>query len=167
MVMEYPIPIPETVANVMSDLLGKEVSVQQGQPVSIKPAAPLTFAFFRDDEGLPATVIICDLALAAFTGAALAMVPPEEGKKALRTNKLPESIYENYREVVNIVGGTLFNSPETPHLALQDVFVTPDRLSTELKPLMTEPVNGLFLDVTIEDYGDGKMTILAVAAPEE
>ena len=91
----------------------------------------------------------------------LVLEKSEEGKKALRTNKLPESIYENFKEVVNIVGGTLFNSPETPHLVLRDVFVCPDRLSSELRSLLMEPVNGLFLDVTIEDYGDGKMTMLA------
>jgi hypothetical protein len=162
----YPMPIPETVANVMTDLLGKDVAVQAGKPLALRPKAPLAISVFRDDQGFPATVIICDLALAAHTGAALAMVPAEQGLQVMRTGKLPDSLYDNFKEVVNIVGGTLFNEEDTPHLVLRDVHVSPNKLAAELKPLFSEPVSGLFLDVTIEDYGTGKMTMLAVEIPE-
>jgi len=162
----YPVPLPETVANVMTDLLGKEVSVTFGKPLALKPKSPISFSFFRDDKGFPSTVIICDLAFAAHTGAALAMMPPEQSSAVMRRLELPDSLYDNFKEVVNIVGGTLFNEEDTPHLVLREVFVCPDKLDFELRPLLLEPINGLFLDVTIEDYGTGKLTMLAAPIAE-
>jgi hypothetical protein len=158
-------PAPNTVANVLTDLLGKEVEVKLGEPVTVKPNASISISIFRDDKGRVATGMICDLSFAAYTGTALAMVPAEQGDAAIRRNELPESIYDNFREVINIVGGTLFNKPGSPHLVLREVFMHPTRLSMELKPLLTDPENWLFVDTDIEDYGTGKLILLSI--PED
>jgi len=165
----YPIPSLDTLANTMGDLLGVEVSVDKGEAVEIKPDAPVIISISRDDVEKPAAAMICDLALAAFTGASLAMMPPDEAKAAKRAKKLPDSLFENFSEVVNIVGGTLFNSDSTPHTALREVLVSPSKISSKLRPLLTEPADWLFADVDIEGYGGGKMVLLAsaVEVPEE
>ncbi len=157
----YPIPMPETVASVLSDLLGKEVTVNLGKPFALRPGSPIIFSLFRDDTERAATVMTCDLLLAAFTAAALALLPSGVEQEVMRIRKLPDDLFENFREVVNIVGGTLFNSPTTPHLVLADVLTSPASLPMELKPLLTNPANWLFIDLKIEDYGDGKMALLA------
>ena len=159
----FPIPSLEEFSNVMTDLLGKEVTLHPGKPQTLKPAAPLVFSIFRDEEENPAIAMICDLAMAAGTGAALAMVSPEEGKKALVKSQIPESLFENFQEVVNIVGITQFNCPDTPHLMLKEVLVSPSRLPSDLKSLLKGPGDWMFADVSIEEYGNGKMTLLAAA----
>jgi hypothetical protein len=156
-------PTTKTVGNVMTDLLGKDVVVNPSEPITVKPDAPISISIFRDDKGQVATAMVCDLSFAAYTGTALAMVPVEQGEAAIQQNELPESIYENFREVVNIVGGTLFNKPGSPHLVLREVFMHPSKLSAELHPILTAPLNWLFLDLEIEDYGMGKLTLLSMA----
>jgi hypothetical protein len=156
----YPMPLPETVASVLTDLLGKEVRVKLGKPFALRPGSPIIFSLFRDDQGKAATVMTCDLLLAAYTGAALALISSGVEQEVMRMRKLPDNLFENFREVVNIVGGTLFNSPATPHLVLCEVITSPGSLSPELKPLLHNPASWLFIDVSIEDYGNGKMTLL-------
>jgi hypothetical protein len=140
-----------------------EVSVKEGDPPELRPEAPVVFSVFRDDDSRVGTTMICDLAFAAYTGAALAMVPGEEGERALKAQKLPDNLYDNFREVINIVGGTLFNSSETPHLVLREVLLSPPNLKADLKPILTQPGDWYFFDVAIEDYGEGKMILLAAA----
>jgi hypothetical protein len=159
----YPMPVPETVASVLTDLLGKEVRVKLGKPFALRPGSPIIFSVFRNDQGQSASVMTCDLLLAAYTGAALALISTGVEQEVMKMRKLPDNLFENFREVVNIVGGTLFNSPTTPHLVLCDVLTSPGSVPAELKPVLTDPASWLFIDVSIEDYGNGKMTLLAAS----
>lgn len=158
----YPMPDPDTVATVMGDLIGKECKVTEGEPVPLKPGKSFSVVLFRDGDGRAGPVMICDLPLCIFSGCALCVVPLEEAKSALKSKNLEGSIYDNYKEVVNIVGGTLFNSSSTPHLVLREIWYNPTSLSSELKPIFVEPAARLDADVEIEEYGQGKMTLLTL-----
>lgn len=158
----YPIPDPETVASVMGDLIGKEISVAEGDSFHLGPDSPFIVVLFRDDEGFPGPVMIFDMALSIYTGAALSVLPPEEAAAAVGKNEFTEAMYDNFKEVVNIVGGTLFNGSDSPHLVLREIWVTPRKLPSELKAVFTEPSDRLDAKVNVEDYGDGKLMLLTV-----
>jgi hypothetical protein len=158
----YPMPKPSTVASVMGDLIGKDVTVNPGDPFPLGPDNPFTVVLFRDDEGFPGAVMICDLAASIFAGAALSVMPPAEASKAVKKKLLEGTLFDNFKEVVNIVGGSLFNSPDTPHLVLREIWLTPRKLSSELKTLFAGPSERSDMKVEIEEYGEGKLTLLAV-----
>ena len=157
----YPVPDPDHLAGVMSDLLGKEVNARLGKPLALRSGTPMVLALFRDEQGKVREVVTCDIMLAAYIGAALALLPSDVDLQVIKEQKLPDNLLDNFREVLNVVGGTLFNSSDTPQLILDEVITVPQRLPAELKPILTRPGNWLFVDVNLEDYGDGKMAVLA------
>ncbi|MFH2000117.1 MAG: hypothetical protein ABIK28_10565 [Planctomycetota bacterium] len=159
----YPMPEPETVGTVMGDLIGKDVSVAEGEPFPLDPKnAPFSIVLFRDDNGYPGAVMICDLASCVYSGAALTLMRSEEAQMCVKKKELDDAMYENFKEVVNIVGGTLFNSASSPHLVLREIWYCPTTLGKDLQKLFTEPSERLDIKISVEDYGDGKLTLLVV-----
>ncbi len=162
--LTYPMPMPETITSLLADLLGKKVMANKGKPIAMAPGGAIAMCIFVEDETKnPVALLICDLAMAGFTGAALALIPPDAGKEAMHTKTLPPNIMENFHEVVNIVGAKVFNSPYTPHVSLREIIVAPSKLAGELKPLLTSPGAKLFIDVAIDGYGVGKLALLAAS----
>jgi hypothetical protein len=150
------------VASVLGDLIGKEVTVMEGNPLPLGPDIPFCVVLFRDDQGGPGAIMLCDLATSIYTGAALTVMPPETAREAVDSKTLDDNMFENFKEVMNILGGSLFNSPDTPHLVLREIWMTPAKLPSELEPLFTQPSERADMDLTIEEYGDGKLTLLTV-----
>ncbi|MBU0754728.1 MAG: hypothetical protein KJ645_06280 [Planctomycetes bacterium] len=158
----YPMPKPSTVGTVLGDLIGKEVAVQKCEPFPLGPDHPFTVVLFRDDSGYPGAVMICDLALCVYSGAALSAMPADEARAAVKKKGLDGTMYDNFKEVVNIVGGSLFNSPDSPHLVLREIWLTPMKLSSDLKDLFTSPAAKSDMALQIEEYGEGHVTLLVL-----
>jgi hypothetical protein len=151
-----PLPIQEAIRDFFTDLLGRGVAASK-RPARVLDDA-LLVGRFDGDDGVPAAVFIADVAFAAISGAALAMIPPIVAEEAADQGELSVALLDNFREVVNVFSGVL-NTPSTPHLTLRNIGRHPEE-TAELASLLEAPSRRRDFDVTVEGYGSGYCAIL-------
>jgi hypothetical protein len=152
-------PIQEAVRDLLMDLLGRGIAVTKGQPIDLEDDAVAAVGDFVTDTGVVGVVLVADLPLTAALGAALTMMPNPVVQDSIRKNAFDEEmLVENFTEVMNIMT-RLFNSADTPHLKLDAVVTLPGELSEKIQKLMAQPGARRNFDVTVEGYGDGKLTL--------
>ena len=116
-----PVPIQEAVAEFVQALIGLGTAASKVTPPTLEPDGDRIIATYCDDLGRTAALVTADLAFAASTGAALAMIPAAAAAEAVKEGALPEALLENYREIANMTS-SLLNTANTPHLKLVDVW---------------------------------------------
>jgi hypothetical protein len=154
------LPSPTLVGKLAAGLVGREVVVDKVPPPALDLTVPATVAAYERAGGILGAVVVCDLALTARFGAALAMVPPGVANEAVGLGALPDDLVEHHREVVN-VAARLFNRPNLPHVRLRDVELTPGTLSHDVKALLNGARERLAMEVEVEGYGAGTMWMFA------
>lgn len=155
-----PVPIQEAVAEFVSALLGMGTAASKVTPPTVEPDGSHVLAAYNDDLGRIAAVITADLAFAAATGAALAMIPATAAQEAVLAGELSETLIENYREIANMTS-SLLNKPTTPHLKLMDVWPSdhPD-LPADVWAILASPTKRREYAVTIDGYGSGQFGVV-------
>jgi len=151
---------PEAVAALLTNLFGKRVAARKTGPLPPDAVKQSVVAIYAKDDGATGAIAIADLKLAAFAGAALAMIPPGYAAEVAETGKFPENILENFSEILNI-GSRWFNSPRTPHVVLRDVLFRPQAFAPDVGALLRAPGYRVDLVLTIPGYGEGNLTLLA------
>jgi len=101
---------------------------------------------------------VSDVDFAAFSGAALAMIPKVVAAEAIKAGELSDTLFDNFREVVNVFS-SLLNAPSTPHLVLKALERHPEG-TEDLADIMDAPRRRRDFDVTIEGYGSGVLAVL-------
>ena len=156
----YPMPSADRIREILADLLGREVSVGAGQPITLERDTPGVVADYETDDGSLAVVVLADLRLSNSLGAALTMVPPAAVEEAVKKWQIDEANVENLREVANIMT-RLFNCDDTPHLKFRGVHQLPGELPVETRAVLDEPLARRNLDVVVEEYTPGQLAILS------
>jgi hypothetical protein len=151
-----PIPIQEAVRDFFTDLLGRGVAASKRPALSNDD--PLIVGRYRDDAGVLAALLVSDLDFAAMSGAALAMIPKVVAAEAIKSGELSETLFDNFREVVNVFS-SLLNAPSTPHLVLEAIERHPDA-TEDIRAVMDAPTRRRDFAVTIEGYGSGALAVL-------
>jgi len=114
------LPTRKEIRDLLVDLLGREVTLNQSAPFAPGPSEPATLAVYVDDHLQTSAVVVCDLAFSALVGAAIGLVPLAGAEAAIEAQELPQTISENLAEVLNIAS-SLFNAPEHEHMKLHEV----------------------------------------------
>ncbi|HEY9555715.1 MAG TPA: hypothetical protein VIR58_03210 [Acidimicrobiales bacterium] len=156
----YPVPIQEDIRDLLVDLLGRPVVIDKVEGRDLTEDPPALIAEFSTDDGEPGVLCAMDAPFTLRCGAALAMVPLPVVEEALRRDELPESLVENVREVANILA-RLLNSPSTPHLRLHALHQLPTELTPAVEALLGSPEFRRDFALTIEGYGNGRLSLLA------
>jgi hypothetical protein len=151
-----PIPIQEAVRDFLTDLLGRGVAAAKRSPLTYDD--PLIVGRYLDDQGDTTALLVSDLEFAAFSGAALAMIPKVVADESIKAGELSETLLDNFREVVNVFSG-LLNAPTTPHLALKALERHPEG-TEDVIDVLASPRRRRDFDVTIEGYGSGVLAVL-------
>jgi hypothetical protein len=158
-VLHCRIPNDETVGGMLTDLLGREVKCVWTPGTHELPRAGQV-AVYSDDDDVAVAVAIADHGFICRTGGALVMVPAGGVNEAADTGEIPESLQENFAEVVNIMA-SLMNSDETPHVRLTAVM---DRDEVASSPaalaIMEAPTKRRVFDINIDAYGRGRIVML-------
>jgi hypothetical protein len=145
------------VRDFLTDLLGRGVAAAKRGALTDED--PLIVGRYLDDQGDTAALLVSDLEFAAFSGAALAMIPKVVAAEAIKAGELSETLLDNYREVVNVFS-SLLNAPTTPHLVLKALERHPDGTDEDVGDLLDSPRRRRDFDVTIEGYGSGVLAVL-------
>lgn len=151
-------PTPEDVSKLLTGLLSRRTVVKRASAWLDAAKQPVWVGDYLADAGAVDAAFVCELPLAGFLGAALAMIPPKIAVDAAKAGKLPADISENFREVVNVVSATLNHG--TVHVRLGAVAVKPGGAAALPSPLQKGPVRRLDLDVSVDGYGAGKMCLV-------
>ncbi len=155
------VPTLDAVTNVLSPLLPGTTSVKAGTPVPGGPKAPAMIGIYVTDDGKLHTACVCNYAMISFCGASLAMIPAGIAKDGLN-GQVPENILENFQEILNIFA-QIINQPGRPHQSFKTLLKAAETGTPEITELLAKPAARLDVEVTVSNYGVGKMSVLSVA----
>src|SRR4029078_11212135 len=95
------LPPAKDVKDMLSGLVGKEVAVSPGAPVTPEPNRPVTVAIYTAPDIAVNALCVRDLGSSAYTAAALALLPPGGAQDAVEEDKeLSPMLLEALHEVV-------------------------------------------------------------------
>ena len=150
--------------------LGQKLGTLVGKTtVCSESATPNTFEenchtaryLTRDDQ----LVGLCqvDLSIAAALGASLAMIPAGAAEDAVKEGDLGTNLTDAYSEVANIMAGLLC-ADGSPHVRWTNIAANLGALTDADKAILSSPANRVDVEVDVDGYCGGKMTLLVVDA---
>jgi hypothetical protein len=100
-----------------------------------------------------------DLGAAAYTGAALALLPPGGAQDAVEEDgELTGMLVEALHEVVNVLA-SLLNAPGAPHSRLYKLYAPGEDLPADIQGMLAN-VNRLDLGLQVPGYGRGALSFV-------
>jgi len=148
------------VAQVLGGLFDKQLGFDDRAPEPWTRHEPMTCAIYADDNGKAAALMLCDVGLAAYAGAALVLLPPTKAAPCAEGGYIDDELLENFHEVAN-VASALFNADGAPRVHLRELLSPPVDFPLDVRPLLVAPFARLHLDLNIEGYGKGRVVLLA------
>jgi len=151
-------PVPERVGEFLTDLVGRSVLAENSGELDFDADDAVFYsAVFVDDDGRVGGACVTDLAFAAHSGAALAMIPKPVAAESIDAGELSETLSANFHEVANIVTA-LLNGPTSAHLKIRDVVAG---VPEEVRDLVLRAAGRRQYTVTVDDYGSGSFALYA------
>jgi hypothetical protein len=150
------LPAPKDVRDLLEGLLGKDVTVAPGGPVSLNDGAAL--AVYVDPQLNTNAVCVVDVPLAAWFAGALALLPKGGLEDAIDEGELSDMHLEVVYEVVN-VAAALFNGGGVTHSKLYKLYAPGEAVPGDLAGLAAG-FNRIDLAVDVAGYGKGALSIV-------
>jgi hypothetical protein len=153
------LPDAKAVKDMLSGLVGKPVGVTPGAPVTPTEKKPVSVAVYVSPSMDVNALCVMDLPLSAWTGGALALLPPGGVQDAVEEDgELTAMLTEALHEVVNVLSA-LFNVPGAPHSKLYQLYAPGDDLPTDIAGMLAT-FNRLDLAVDVPGYGKGGLSLV-------
>jgi hypothetical protein len=153
------LPAAKDVRDMLTGLVGKPVGVNPGAPVTPTPDKPVSVAVYVDPHMAINALCVMDLAASAYTGAALALLPPGGAQDAVEEDgELSGLMAEALHEVVNVLSA-LFNVPGAPHSKLHKLYAPGDDLPGDIEGMLAN-FNRIDLALEIPGYGKGALSLV-------
>jgi hypothetical protein len=140
-------------------LFGDHMKIVPGEPVATGPDSKSMAAVYVNDEGVPATACVCDLPFAAYSGAALSMIPKGGAEDAAKSGELSEMMQGNLHEIMNICS-RLFMNNDTPHVKLETLYDKISAMPENARAMIDAATGRSDFKVSIPGYGDGHVSFL-------
>jgi hypothetical protein len=150
------LPAPKDVRDLLEGLLGKDVTVAPGDPVSLNDGAAL--AVYVDPQLSTNAVCVLDVRLAAWCAGALALLPKGGLEDAIDEGELSAMHLEVVYEVVN-VAAALFNGGGVTHSKLYKLYAPGEAVPGDLAGIAAG-FNRIDLTVDVAGYGKGALSIV-------
>ena len=152
-------PAAKDVKDMLAGLLGKPVSVSPGAPVTPAPDQPVSVAVYVDAGMAVTAICVLDLGASAYTGGALALLPPGGCQDAVEEDKALTPLQaEALHEVVNVLSA-LLNTPGAPHSNLHALYAAGQDLPGDIAGMLAY-FNRIDLAVEVPGYGKGAMSFV-------
>ncbi|MGY1615967.1 hypothetical protein ACI797_04425 [Geodermatophilus sp. SYSU D00691] len=153
------LPAAKDVRDMLAGLLGKPVAVSPGGPVTPTPTSPVSVAVYVDPHMAINALCVMDLAASAYTGGALALLPPGGCRDAVEEDgELTGLMAEALHEVVNVLSA-MFNTPGAPHSKLHKLFAPGDDLDPDVAGMLAN-FNRIDLVIEVPGYGKGGLSLV-------
>jgi hypothetical protein len=155
--MSDQLPAAKQVRDTLNDLLGRDVTVHLEDPPAGE-SIPVAAVFVHDNLAL-AGVIGFDLALAAYIGAAIGLIPAGGAEAAVEDGELSPMIGDNLTEVCNVLA-SLFTKTGGRRVKLHKVHLRIADIPADLRGHLVSLGNRLDLAVTVAGYGTGTFSLV-------
>ena len=152
------VPIALTVRNLFEDLLGRDVNVSPGDPMTAADLPTGVFAVYTDAQQQIYAVLGMQLALAANAGAALGLLPAGAAEDSIEEKKLFPNLAENVFELCNVLT-SLLNREGGPHVKMYQVIYPGMELPNDVRAHLLALGKRLDLTVEVARYGKGKLSL--------
>jgi hypothetical protein len=153
------LPAAKDVRDMLSGLIGKEVAVSPGAPVTPEPNRPVTVAIYTAPDMAVNALCVMDLGASAYTAAALALLPPGGAQDAVQEDKeLSPMLLEALHEVVNVLSA-LFNTPGAPHSKLNRLVADGEEIPGDIAGMLAG-FNRIDLALEVPGYGKGGLSLV-------
>ncbi len=154
-----PLPTAKGVRDMLTGLVGKPVGVTPGAPLTPEVDRPVSVAVYVDPNMAVNALCLMDLGAAAYTGGALALLPPGGCQDAVEEDgELTGMQLEALHEVVNVLAA-LFNTPGAPHSKLHKLYAPDEELPGDLVGMLAA-FNRVDLAIEIPTYGKGALSLV-------
>jgi hypothetical protein len=160
--MSFQLPNPKEVRDMFEDLLGRPVTVNPGDPLLADALKKSLVSLYVDDKRQLVAVAGMDLALTAYAGAAIGLLPPGGAQDCVADGELTPMIMENVREVCNIMA-SLLNREGGGHCKVDRVFMPGEEAPLEATQVLLALGRRIDLTVEVGGYGSGKLAITTAA----
>jgi hypothetical protein len=155
------IPASITVRNLFEDLLGRDVNVSSGDPMTAEDLPTGVIAVYTDTSQQLYAVLGMQLSLAANAGAALGLLPAGAAEDSIEEEKLFPNLAENVFELCNVLT-SLLNREGAPHVKLYQVIYPGMDLPNDARAHLLALGKRLDLTVEVARYGKGKLSLSLV-----
>ena len=153
------LPAPKDVRDMLAGLVGRNVTVSNGAPVTPTPDRPVAVAVYVAPDMSVNALCLMDLGAAAYTGGALALLPPGGCQDAVEEDgELSGMQVEALHEVVNVLSA-LFNTPGAPHSKLHKLYAPGDDLPGDVQGMLAN-FNRIDLALDIQGYGKVSLSLV-------
>jgi len=153
------LPAAKDVRDMLTGLVGKDVAVAPGAPVTPTPEKPVSVAVYVDPHMAVNAICVMDLGASAYTGAALALLPPGGAQDAVEEDgELTGLLIEALHEVVNVLSA-LFNTPGAPHSKLHKLYAPGEDLPGDIQGMLAN-FNRIALALEVPGYGKGGLSLV-------
>ncbi|GID96868.1 hypothetical protein ACFQFC_26235 [Amorphoplanes digitatis] len=155
------IPASIAVRNLFEDLLGRDVNVASGDPMTAEDLPTGVIALYTDTSQQLYAVLGLQLPLAANAGAALGLLPVGAAEDSIEEGKLFPNLAENVFELCNVLT-SLLNREGAPHIKLYQVIYPGMDLPNDARAHLLALGKRLDLTVEVARYGKGKLSLSLV-----
>jgi hypothetical protein len=153
------LPAAKDVRDMLASLVGRNVTVSPGAPVTPAPDRPVAVAVYVAPDMSVNALCLMDLGASAYTGGALALLPPGGCQDAVEEDgELSTMLVEALHEVVNVLAA-LFNTPGAPHSKLHKLYAPGEDVPGDLAGMLAG-FNRIDLDVDVQGYGKGALSLV-------
>ncbi|NEK87754.1 hypothetical protein GCU60_18605 [Blastococcus saxobsidens] len=153
------LPAAKDIRDMLAGLVGKPVAVSPGAPVTPAPDRPVAVAVYVDPQMNVNALCLMDLGAAAYTGSALALLPPGGAQDAVEEDgELSGMQVEALHEVVNVLSA-LFNTPGAPHSKLHKLYAPGEEVPGDLAGMLAA-FNRVDLAIEVPTYGKGSLSFV-------
>lgn len=153
-----PVPSAFEVREVFEGLLGRAVE-WKGTSHKVDPLDGATIGAYVNDFGAVKALIVADIALTAWAGSAIALLPHNGAEKAIKEGLLSAAQFDNMAEILN-VAASIFNKPGTPHLKLGLTFAPREHLPEDVERWVLVPAGRIDGTLIIQGYGQGRISVI-------
>ncbi len=154
-----PLPEPGALRELLAQLSGHAVGAQRAA-ARLEPGPTVQAATYLGREGEMLALCLCEIELAAYLGAALAVLPQRVAKQIADTGRLEGPAEQGYRETMNVLA-SLLCSDTTPHLRFAESFPDPKAAGAAALALLSGPARRADYRVEIGGFGAGALALLA------
>lgn len=154
------LPEAEDVRTVLHGLLGRDVTVRVEGATSIPLDAKYVVGLYEREDGKVGGLVVADLEIAAYSGAALSLLPLGIAKESIDDGTIEDSLLENFQEVLN-VGVRWFTAKGNPRVVLAEVYPPGATLPDDVRVAMAAPGARLDVEAEVAGYGSGRIRLLA------
>ncbi|NCT91068.1 hypothetical protein GXB85_08920 [Cellulomonas sp. APG4] len=157
-----PLPALLEVRELLEGLLGRDVDGTLGAaPVNPNEPPGAMTGIYVDDQLKLRALILVDLPLACWVGAAIALIPARTAEGSVENGFIAPDLIENTHEVLN-VAASLFNADGAAHLRLYQSFVPRETMPADVQKWVLAYVQRLDVTLTVAGYGEGRMSVLVI-----